>query len=192
MYRLFVALDLPPEIRQQLQEISGYGIQGASWVVPENIHLTLKFIGEVDGGQLEDISGSLSEIRFTAFEMKLKGTGCFPPKGEPRSLWAGVEDDSALAHLARKIDQRLVRQGIPREARKFSPHVTLARLKASREEHLVSFLTYHSLFQSSTFTVNEFVLFASVRTPRGSVYQKLRTYRSDQADLSSAPREQPA
>jgi len=130
--RLFVALEIPDEVRRALGEIiarlqkTG---RGARWVRPEGIHVTLKFIGEWEN--LPGIQAALSGTRLpTPVEARFRGLGFFPHERHPQVLWAGVEASPNLAELAAAIDERLAAVGIGREARPFRPHLTLARIKS--------------------------------------------------------------
>src|SRR5262245_29255703 len=127
MIRLFAALEIPENIRMQLSLLQG-GIPGARWSPVENMHLTLRFIGEVDEAVARDIDDMLADIREPTFTVSLKGVGEFGRK-EGRALWAGVAEAQPLQHLAAKVESALQRMGLPAETRKYSPHVTLARLK---------------------------------------------------------------
>jgi 2'-5' RNA ligase len=174
MIRLFVALELPEAVRTGLSLLQG-GVPGARWASDEQLHLTLRFIGEVDGNVANDIDDALAGIRAPAFTLELAGVGEFGGKN-PRALWAGVRGSDALLHLQRKVEAALQRLGLPAEERKFSPHVTLARLRASPREKVVQFLTHHALFASGPFEVKQFVLFSSYLGSGGSVYHAERTY----------------
>jgi 2'-5' RNA ligase len=130
MPRLFIAVDLPDETRNSLEKMS-FGIPGAKWIDPQQVHLTVRFIGEVDGSTFLDIKKSLEDISMGPFSIELKGVGHFPPRGKPRVLWVGIEHNQALQSLKKKVDHALARISIEPEGRKFSPHITLARLKNS-------------------------------------------------------------
>ena len=174
MIRLFVALELPESLRSRLSMLQG-GVPGARWATGEQLHLTLRFIGEVDGHVAHDVDDALAGIRAPAFALELAGVGEFGGKN-PRALWAGVRSSEALLHLQKKVETALQRIGLPAEERKFSPHVTLARLKAAPREKVVQFLTHHALFASGPFNVDHFVLFSSHLGSGGSVYHAERTY----------------
>lgn len=120
MYRLFVAVDVPPAVKRELVRLCS-GLPGARWVAGEQIHLTLRFIGEVDGGVFRDIQEGLAAITGAPFALHLAGLGFFPPRGQPRVLWAGVEPVDPVAALRNKVETALVGLGLPPEGRKFSP-----------------------------------------------------------------------
>jgi 2'-5' RNA ligase len=174
MIRLFAALEIPEAVRTRLALLQG-GVPGARWASGEQMHLTLRFVGEVDDNVGHDIDDALALIRAPSFTLELAGVGEFGGKN-PRALWAGVRPCDALVHLQRKIETALQRIGLPAEERKFSPHVTLARLRASPREKVVQFLTHHALFSSGPFQVDHFVLFSSHLGSGGSVYHAERIY----------------
>lgn len=180
MIRLFVALEIPERVKERLSMIGG-GVPGARWMTDDQLHLTLRFIGEVDDHVAHDIDDTLVGLRAPAFTLELAGVGEFGSK-YPRALWAGVRPNDALMHLQRKIETALQRIGLPAEARKFSPHVTLARLKGAPREKVMAFLTHHSLFSSASFPVSRFVLFSSHQGSGGSVYHAERVYELQRAN----------
>jgi 2'-5' RNA ligase len=170
MLRLFLGIALPPEIKLRLSPLC-FGVPGARWVDPDNHHVTLRFIGEVDEGTAGDIDEVLAQIRVRRFELTLAGIGQF---GE-RMLWVGVEKNPALLHLRDKVESALVRLGLPPEGRRYTPHVTLARLKGAAEDRLQAYLQEHALFRAAPFAVSHFSLVASYLTKSGALYE-------DQAD----------
>jgi len=169
MYRLFVAIDLPPEIAAQLQELC-CGVPGARWVQPEQMHLTLRFIGEVDGGVFRDIKEGLAEITAPSFLLQVKGLGFFPPRKTPRVLWAGIAPVEAVSGLRNRIENLLVGMGLGPEGRKYSPHITLARLHGTPLARLGRFLAGNNLFATPEFPVSEFHLYSSELTSRGAFH----------------------
>jgi 2'-5' RNA ligase len=175
MMRLFVALALPDAVAEGLRALTG-GIPGARWSTREQLHLTLRFTGAVDGRDGAAIDDALASIRAPRFTLELKGVGEFGGKN-PRALWAGVRDQTVVAHLQRKVESAIQRVGLPPEERKFSPHVTLARLRGSPRERIITFLSSHALYASGPFEVNAFILYSSKLTPKGSLYRPERAYR---------------
>jgi 2'-5' RNA ligase len=175
MPRLFVALELPEQVRLRLQILSG-GVPGAAWVRPESLHLTLRFIGEVDGGWGQDIDAALAGISAPGFDLGLAGVGCWESKGRANALWVGVDKNPALTHLQAKIESALVRLGLEPEPRKFAPHVTLARLKDAPVPRVGAFLSDHALFRLPPFSVEHFVLFSSFLSRSGAIYTPEATY----------------
>lgn len=175
MPRLFIAVDLPETIKNNLS-LMAFGIPGAKWVAPEQLHLTVRFIGEVDGGLFHDIQEILDEIHFASFSLQLKGVGYFPPRGAPRVLWVGLEKSEPLQLLRKKIDTALLRVRIEPEGRKFSPHITLARLKNSPVNKIANFLSGNGLFSQEPFQVEDFKLYSSVLSPKGAYHKVERIY----------------
>ncbi len=167
MYRLFVAIDFPEKLKQRLS-IMGCGIPGAKWVESSMLHLTLRFIGEIASFEYADVKDVLDEVAFHSFSIRLSGVGFFPPRGRPKVLWIGVEKDENLQQLHRKIETTLVGIGLKPERRKYSPHLTLARLKNSPSSKVGNFLSQHSLFMSSDILVDHFSLYSSVLGTRGA------------------------
>jgi 2'-5' RNA ligase len=174
MIRLFVALEIPETLRAMLARLQT-GVPGARWAAIEQMHLTLRFIGEVDGATANDIDDALASVRVPTLTMELAVVGEFGGKA-PRALWAGVRANEALLHLQRKIETALQRFGLQAERHKFTPHVTLARLKAASRGHVMDFLTDHALFASPPFEMKHFVLFSSKLGSNGSIYRPERIY----------------
>ena len=173
MLRLFVGIAFPPELKLRLSLLCG-GVAGAKWVDAGNLHLTLRFVGEVDEGVAADIDDALARLQARRFTLQLAGAGVFG-NGKPRQLWVGVEREPALSALQGKIEQALIRIGIPPEPRKFAPHVTLARLREARRDDVQRFLALNAQFRAAPLAVERFSLIASYPTKAGSVYE-------DQAD----------
>ncbi|MCB9454247.1 MAG: RNA 2',3'-cyclic phosphodiesterase, partial [Anaerolineaceae bacterium] len=168
--RLFVAIDLPDAVKDQLDGLCA-GVSGAKWVKREQMHLTLRFIGEVDAHQFKTIQSALGDIRCTPFEIALKGVGQFPPKGRPRVLWAGITAPRTLQQLVGSVEAALRETGIPPEERPFSPHITLARLKTPPPQEAVSqYFRRHGGFQTAGIPVTQFVLMSSVLARTGATY----------------------
>lgn len=168
--RLFAAIDLPVPLREQLASMC-LGVPGARWVPAENMHLTLRFIGEVDGGVAEDVIDALAEVRQEPFELTLEGVGHFETARQPHALWAGVAASPALLRLQASVDGALQRIGLPPEGRKYMPHVTLARLKQAPPDRVQAFLVQHSLFRSDPFPVEEFSLYSSFLGRKSATYR---------------------
>jgi 2'-5' RNA ligase len=175
MIRLFVGLPLPDGVIARLQ-IMCSGLPGAKWVEPANMHITLRFVGEVDEHVAEDIDQFLSGIAAEAFSLELQGLGTFGQGHKARALWAGVNSSANLTHLQAKIESAVVRAGQPAETRKFTPHVTLARFSQAHPVRLQSFVEGNNLFQAGPFSVEEFVLFESRLGRAGPMYIPLAHY----------------
>lgn len=168
-YRLFVAIDFPDEIKRELKEIA-FALPGARWTKPENLHLTLFFIGEVNEEKFKAIASALDGIHPPEFFLSLRGLGYFSRGKQPKILWVGVNDASSLLLLHKKIQGTLHEIGIRPERNKFSPHITLARLNNTPEARLGNYLSDFGLFSTSSFGVNALTLFSSKLTPKGAVY----------------------
>ncbi len=173
--RLFVAHSLPDDVAQSLQRLQT-GVPGARWQTREQLHLTLRFIGEVDGREMNAIHDSLSLIEAPAFSLTLHSVGQFGGK-RPSALWAGIRPNEALMHLQRKIETALQRVGQPADRKRFTPHVSLARLRGTQPGHVMDYLTDHALYSSQTFPAGAFILYSSLLTSDGSIYRAERAYR---------------
>src|SRR3954469_25948468 len=174
MLRLFVAIRPPIAIRERLLAAMG-GVAGARWQTDEQLHLTLRFIGEVDRHAARDVDATLSAVHHPAFEIALAGIGAFDRRGEPVALWAGVAPHEPLKILHNKIDQAIVRVGLEPERRAFAPHITLARLPRGGGP-VTALLAKSGGPSSPPFAVDEFSLFESRLTPQGAVYPRLERY----------------
>lgn len=172
--RLFAALALPDEVAHALLLIQA-GVPGARWSRREQLHLTLRFIGEVDGAEALAIDDALASIAAPGFTLVLKGAGSFGGK-RPRDLWTGAAPSEPLLHLNRKIESALQRIGLAPEPHKFTPHVTLARLRYAPSGAVADYLTDHALFASPPFAVTSFCLFSSKLTSDGSIYRVEKEY----------------
>ena len=159
--RLFVALEVPWQLRERLALMAGSGIPGARWVSPENYHLTLRFIGETQAHRAEDIDLALSAIRARSFVLHLNGVGTFIKGGRVTGLWVGVERNPQLDHLQNKIETALQRAGVEPERRRFTPHVSLARLDNAVESKLAAYVQANNLFRAEPMEVGHFTLFSS-------------------------------
>jgi len=189
--RLFVALDLDPEIRQRIARFLD-GVRefapDARWVYAESLHLTLKFIGEQPDHKLEAIKQALAEIHCPATGLNFHGYGFFPTPGSARVFWVGLDADEYLATLARRVEEALEPLGIKAEGRAFSPHLTLARGKSAapqRRPEDRSNRSFQRLQQKlnalpspefGTMSAREFFLYQSKLSPAGSQYTQLQRF----------------
>ena len=167
--RLFVALDLPWEVKEQLSDLAG-GLIGARWVPPDNYHITLRFIGHTTRPQAEDIDLALAGLRARGFSLSFSGVGVFEKAGKPVTLYAGVERSAGLDHLRGKIETAMQRAGLEPERKRFAPHVTLAKLDAVPPVKLMSWVAAHSLFRLQPVPVEHFTLFSSYLGKETPVY----------------------
>ncbi len=171
MYRLFVAVDFPPEVVEQLTTLC-FGIQGVRWVPSEQIHLTIRFIGQVDESQFRDIRSALTEVSMPPFTVRLRGAGYFPPRKKPKVLWVGLEKNPEILKLHAATQQALERIGIARESRKFHPHVTLGRVRDhTPADEVAPFVVRNSLFTTEPFIIDRFLLFSSHLRSEGAIHQ---------------------
>jgi 2'-5' RNA ligase len=184
--RLFVALEIPSAVRENLAALINELRAGdasssknkARWVRPENLHVTLKFIGNVDSGKLDATRASLAEVRAgRSVELHFRGLGFFPNEKRPRVLWAGLEASPKLATLAADIDARLEKVGTPRETREFSPHLTLARFDPPGiSEKLRAAALENATREFGVVRTGEFHLFESKTRPTGAEYTRLSSF----------------
>lgn len=184
--RLFVALEIPASVRENLaallQELRTVASQAADrrprWVRPENLHVTLKFIGEAAPPKVEGIRGSLAAVRAPdAVEMAFRGLGFFPNDRRPRVFWAGIDAPENLSKLAVDVDNALVAQGFPRETRAFAPHLTLARFEPpGLHEKLRTAIAREAARDFGSFRAREFHLIESKTRPSGAEYTVLQTF----------------
>ncbi|MBX7078954.1 MAG: RNA 2',3'-cyclic phosphodiesterase [Nannocystaceae bacterium] len=174
MARLFLGLDLPDVVDEHLSLLCG-GVPGARWEPRENLHLTLRFLGELEGETQRRAIEALETVHAEPFVLELAGVGVFPPRGEPRVLWAGVADAGPVTELVRRIERALQRAGLPPEPRKFAAHVTLARLRDAPRERVAAFLAHHGLLRTASFEVDAFLLYSSVLGHAGAHYRVERS-----------------
>lgn len=175
MLRTFVAIAMPEPVREQLSWICG-GIPGARWLDEDDLHLTLRFVGEIEGHVFAELADALSELTLPAFDLTLAGVGHFPPRREPKALWVGAERSEPLVRLRDRIDRVVTAVTEAPERRKFHPHVTIARLSGAPEPRLVRFLTDNALFRCEPFTVDAFHLFSSQLHAKGAQYTLEETF----------------
>jgi RNA 2',3'-cyclic 3'-phosphodiesterase len=173
--RLFIAVDCPTEVRDRLaaaqKDIAACGDMKP--VEYENLHITVKFIGEADEPKAEMVKTALSGVRHPAFTVSVKGVGAFPNPGGAKVVWAGIEDGrDELMLLHRKIDDALEPLGFEPD-RKFHPHITLARVRGSlNPARLIGLLTSKADLALGSYPVSEYALTASTLTIKGPIYSK--------------------
>jgi RNA 2',3'-cyclic 3'-phosphodiesterase len=158
--RLFVALDLPWEVKEELSELS-CNLPGARWVPEENFHLTLRFIGQANRLQAEEIDHALASLRGRGFVFSLSGLGWFEKNGRVNTLYAGVERNEHLARLQAKVETALHRIGLPPDRRRFTPHVALARMDMPMTPALTKFVQANNLYRSAPIRADNVTLFSS-------------------------------
>lgn len=168
MVRLFAGVEIPPDIAEPLAALRG-GLPGARWIDPENYHLTLRFIGDIDDAAARDVALMLHRVRRSSFEFCLDGLGSFGGR-KPRAIFAAAEAGAALMELQAELERLLQRVGLEPEGRKFTPHVTLARLRDSSSRQVADYLATRGHFRSRSFPVSRFVLFSSKTSVGGGPY----------------------
>jgi RNA 2',3'-cyclic 3'-phosphodiesterase len=191
--RLFVGVSISEEIRERLSKYVEHlerelPPQSVKWTQPEGWHLTLKFLGETE--KQEEITRALRQIRGKPFAIRFRGTGFFTPRS-PRIFWVGVEAPETLPQLAAQIDAALEPLGFEREERRYSPHLTLARFGSGRpqgsrkDRNASKMYALKQLLERrpelaqvdfGTMTANEFILYESQLSPKGSTYTKLEVF----------------
>ena len=175
MKRLFAAVTVPEPVRRHLSLLAT-GIPGARWVAAENLHITLRFIGEVDGACEDDILDALAGVRHASFEIRLEGVGQFGTATSIRSVWAGVAHRPELLQLQRSVHRAVSMTGTPPDRRRFTPHVTLARLKGVGPATVADWLAARGQFRSEAFPVSEVTLFHSRLGRNGAHYEPLAAF----------------
>ena len=173
--RLFIAITLPEDVQDRIAGLAN-GLPGARWVHPDNLHLTLRFLGEIDGGQAADIDTALTELHLPGFDLSLAGVSHFGEGRKLRQLWVGVDPNPQLSRLQSKIESAVVRAGLSPERRKFKAHVTLARFKSNPGAKLQDFLSHHALFRLAPFAVESFTLYSSFLSHEGAIYRAEAEY----------------
>ena len=168
MSRLFSAIEIPANIAQRLSMLRS-GVTGARWIDPENYHLTLRFIGDVDGPTARDFAQALHEIEMPPFMLRLDGLGSFGGR-KPGTIFAQPAPSEPLEALRRAHDRAAREAGIPPEGRNYMPHVTLARLRGTRADNVARYLESHGFIQTEPFEVERFVLYSSRASVGGGPY----------------------
>ena len=168
MPRLFAALEIPDDVGQQLALLRG-GLPGARWIDPENYHVTLRFIGDIDGVTANEIAGTLARVRRKPFEVALQGLAPFGGN-RPRAIVAQVAPSRPLMELQGELERLMQRFGLEPEGRKYTPHVTLARLRDASSQSVADYLSVRGFFPTRTFMASRFVLYSSRDSVGGGPY----------------------
>ena len=168
MPRLFTGLEIPRHVADSRAMMRG-GLPGARWIDPENYHLTLRFIGDIDDALARDIAGLLGRVQRRPFELRLDGLSSFGGR-KPRALVASVTAVTPLLELQAEQERLLQRLGLEPEGRKYIPHVTLARLRDTSSWQVADYLSARGHFRSAAFEVSRFVLFSSRSSVGGGPY----------------------
>jgi 2'-5' RNA ligase len=174
MPRLFTAIELPAAIVQQLAMLRG-GLPGARWIDPENYHLTLRFLGDIDDATAHEAASALGRIRRGAFDLHFEGLTAFGGR-KPRAVVAETTEPPALIELQAEQERLMQRIGLEPDGRKYTPHVTLARLRESSSRQVADYLAARGLFRTPDFHVERFVLFSSRNSTGGGPYVAEASY----------------
>src|SRR3954467_8971933 len=168
MPRLFTGLEIPPEVAQSLSMLRG-GLPGARWVDPDNYHVTLRFIGNVDDALAHEVASLLGRVKRGPFELRVDGVTSFGGK-KPRAVVATLSQAQRLMEAKAEQERLMQRIGLEPEGRKYTPHVTLARLRDSSNRQVADYLTTRALLQPLPFKVSRFVLFSARASTGGGPY----------------------
>jgi 2'-5' RNA ligase len=175
MIRLFVGLSVPEEVAVRLAALAN-GMIGARWVEPENMHVTLRFIGDVNQADAEDIHHELARLSAKPVSFEIAGLDTFGQGRKAHALYACVPLSPELELLQTRTEAAVVRAGQQRETRKFKPHVTIARLKSPPADHLQMFIEANNLWRAGPISANHFILYESRMGNGGSAYFPLAEY----------------
>ena len=168
MPRIFTGLEIPSAVAQSLAMLRG-GLPGARWIDPENYHLTLRFIGDIDDSLAREIADMLNGVRRMSFELRLEGLASFGGR-KPRAVVATAAPTPALLELQAEQERMMQRVGLEPEGRKYTPHVTLARLRDTSSREVADYLSTRQPFRTAPFQVGRFVLFSSRASVGGGPY----------------------
>ena len=181
LIRAFIAIELPAKIAQELEKIQDKlkdETNKITWVKPENIHLTIKFLGDIETNKIDSIAKVLEDAadNLSSFKISIKGVGAFPTIENPRVLWVGIEeDDTNVSQLYNNLEHGLTTLGFEKEQRAFKPHLTLGRIKFLKDKRtLKQHLEKVAGINLGKFEVGSFYLFKSKLTPEGAVHTKLK------------------
>lgn len=174
MHRLFVGLCPPAPARARLLALAGE-VEGARWQDEDQLHLTLRYVGEVASRQADDLAEALERVSVAPVSLTLAGVGHFERKGAARTLWAGVAPSEPLRMLQGRVEQACRRAGSPPETRRFAPHVTLARLNRASGP-VGGWMARNGTFRAGEWPVEEMVLYESHLSPLGSEYDPVIRY----------------
>lgn len=167
--RLFLALPLPEPVRVTIEALIDPELPGVSWTRPEQLHLTLRFLGDVAADAIAPLIERLATVRVAPFLLPIEGTGAFPPKRDPHVLWVGLgRADPRLLQLRQRVDDAILAAGVPVDLRTFHPHVTVGRVSARGAVSATRWLRSHAGFAAPLFQVEAFDLFASELLPTGA------------------------
>jgi len=173
-HRLFVAIRPPQPVRDRLIDTME-GIEGARWTDEENLHLTLRFVGEVERPAANDLTAALATIEWARFALRIEGVGHFTRKGQTAALWARIPASDSLEGLRQKIEAACEAAGLGRETRRFTPHVTLARLNRASGP-IGGWLSTFGDLRAGPWEVTEFILYESHLGRSGAFYEPVTAF----------------
>ncbi len=160
MIRLFVGLELPEDIQEHVYSLRG-GIPNTTWVNKENLHMNLRFIGNIEESDADYLHDYLAQINFHAFNLALTQVDLFTQGIQPKHLWVGVDNYHVLDDLAARIENAAQKAGLQKADRKFHAHTTIAKFHGAPMDKIQEFVAYHNLFKTRHFYVDKFTLFSS-------------------------------
>jgi 2'-5' RNA ligase len=184
MLRLFVAVDLPAELREEVARMMA-GVHHARWANPRQLHITLRFLGNTPEADLPGLQNRLAQVAQDSFHLRVRGAGVFPGLHEqkrrkpPKVVWLGLEPAEPVARLKAEVDAALavdLAQEEKQEEKTFSPHLTLARLNALPDETLAEFLRKHAGYASEAWQVTSFHLYQSALRREGALHTRVASY----------------
>ena len=190
MKRIFTAIDISDEARRQVSDYIAYlraefpNVR-VGWDKPEKLHLTLKFLGDIDEGQLQDLNEAVKETvkQITSFKLRISKTGAFPSTKKARVLWLGVEDEKgSLQKLNEVLENEGERKGFAKEKRDFKAHLTIARLREPHQSKALIERHLQNDFEAEEFTVSEITIYQSQLQKTGSIYSIDSKYKFKQAN----------
>lgn len=177
--RLFIAIDIPDRAKQQLQQLQDPNL-GVRWTSPGTMHLTLRFVGEVEKfSQKNQLVDELASIQVPSFEMTIKGLGYFPPRKQPKVVWAGIKQNNTLMKLQKSVEQACRSVGFDPEKRPYKPHITIARVKNVSKKEVNTFFNQHKRVRIEEIPVEEFILYESKLHPDGAIHSPLERFELD-------------
>ncbi len=173
--RVFTAIEFDEQVKSRLLDLRD-NLQGLKWLRENQLHLTLRFIGNVDEEKAVVLNQQFQKIQAPSLHLKIQGVGVFPDIQRARILWAGIEGDQNLFSLQGKIEEAIVHSGLEPDTRDYHPHITLARIKYVDHEKLRNYIEKHRGWSIETVYINAFHLVESVLNRDGSIYRNIGTY----------------
>lgn len=170
MMRLFVAIPLPPEVKEELHGLM-QSVSGIRWQNYKQLHITLKFLGDTEADQVDKLTEKLKSVNRSPFTFTCKGLGYFPEGKHPRVVWVGVENETPMVSLQSLIEGACVEAGFEPESRSFKPHVTLGKVKGASKREVMTFINQHKRVRITDIPVKEYVLYKSKLSPDGATHK---------------------